>query len=374
MARPEGGRPGQPERPEVLEFGSPRQLRWRPPRWLAAVVVLLIAAGVAVIVVVTAAPAKKHSAAHGPVTVTSVGHPLLGVRSGWVLFGLGPGEVVRIQLAAGRITRTTVPALLSSGPVTFLAGPHQVIIRPLDFVPGYLVPDGQPARMLRAALSRGGTVLPGPRPGQVWVKDVSGQHPLMSLVGQDGGKLGAAIPIPASGQWPVSSDGRGYLLIHRGGHVYDARPGTRHLVTSGAVAAVGPTRWLTVACRRRHHCLDVVIDSVTGARRVLAGPRLSTIVPAGVISPDGSTAALFRVRAGGQATLHLLSLDSGTDHAIPVHPNQEAFGLGAVAWSPDSQWLFVVTADGRIVAVGAKTGRVHGLGIALPRVSQLAVR
>jgi WD40 repeat protein len=107
---------------------------------------------------------------------------------------------------------------------------------------------------------------------------------------------------------------------------------------------------------------------------VLAGPRLSTIVPAGVISPDGSTAALFRVRAGGQAALHLLSLDSGTDHAIPVHPNQESFALGAVAWSPDSQWLFVVTADGRIVAVSAKTGRVRGLGIGLPPVSQLAVR
>jgi hypothetical protein len=371
MARPEGARPGQPE---VLEFGSSRRRRWRLPRWLAPVVVLLIAAGVAVFVVVTAAPVKKHSAAHGPVTVTSVGHPLLGVRAGWELFGLGSGGVVRIQLAAGRITRTTVPALLSTGPVTFLAGPHQVIIRPLDFVPGYLVPDGQPAQALRAALSRGGTVLPGPRPGQFWVQDAGGRQPLMSLVGQDGSKLGAAIPIPASGRWPVISDGRGYLLIHRAGRIYDARPGTRHLITSGTVAAVGPTRWLTVACQRRHHCLDVVIDSVTGARRVLAGPRLSTIAPAGVISPDGSAAALFRVRAGGQTTIQLLSLASGTDHAIPVHPNQESFDLGAVAWSPDSQWLFVVTADGRIVAVSARTGRVRGLGVALPPVSQLAVR
>lgn len=374
MARPEGARPGQPERPEVLQFGSSRQRRWRRPRWLAPVVMLLIAAGVAVVVVVTAAPEKKHSAAHGPVTVTSVGHPLLGVRAGWELFGLGSGEVVRIQLAAGRITRTTVPPLQSTGPVTFLTGPHQVIIRPLDFVPGYLIPDGQPAQALRAALSHGGTVLPGPRPGQVWVQDVSRQHPLMSLVGQDGSKLAAAIPIPASGRWPVISDGRGYLLIHRAGRVYDARPAARHLITSGAVAAVGPTRWLTVACRRRRHCLDVVIDSVTGARRVLAGPRLSTIAPAGAISPDGSTAALFRVRAGGQTTVHLLSLASGTDHAIPVHLDQESFDLGAVAWSPDSQWLFVVTADGRIAAVSARTGRVRGLGVALPPVSQLAVR
>src|ERR1022692_5095392 len=141
MARPEGARPGQPERPEVLQFGSLRQRRWRRPRWLAPVVMLLIAAGVAVVVVVTAAPGKKHSAAHGPgtahgpVTVTSVGHPLLGVRAGWELFGWGSGEVVRIQLAAGRITRTTVPPLQSTGPVTFLTGPHQVIIRPLDFVP-----------------------------------------------------------------------------------------------------------------------------------------------------------------------------------------------------------------------------------------------
>jgi hypothetical protein len=103
----------------------------------------------------------------------SVGHPLLGVRAGWQLFGLArgrsypwPGEVVRIQLAAGRITETRFPALLSTGPVTLLAGRHQAIVRPLDYVPGYLVPDGARSVPLRGALQNGGIVSPGPRPGE----------------------------------------------------------------------------------------------------------------------------------------------------------------------------------------------------------------
>ena len=69
-----------------------------------------------------------------------MGHRLLGVRAGWELFGLGPSEVVRIQLARARITRTVFPGPQSSGPVTLLAGPYQAIVRPLDYVPGYLVP------------------------------------------------------------------------------------------------------------------------------------------------------------------------------------------------------------------------------------------
>jgi hypothetical protein len=107
-----------------------------------------------------------------PVVVTQLGHRVLGVRAGWELFVRGsrglsgpPGELVRIQLAKGRLTRTTVPALLSTGPVSFLVQPRTVIIRPFDFVPGYLVPDGRPAERLSGGLSLRGPAVPGPQPG-----------------------------------------------------------------------------------------------------------------------------------------------------------------------------------------------------------------
>jgi hypothetical protein len=53
---------------------------------------------------------------------------------------------------------------------------------------------------------------------------------------------------------------------------------------------------------------------------------------------------------------------------------QESSGPQALAWSPDSRWLFIVTARGYLAAVNARTERVGGLGVSLPPVSQITVR
>ena len=142
------GRPGRPAPPDVLQSGSLRAGRAQLGHWLPVILaVLLVLAAVAKI-----EHAGRRPADRGPVTVTEAGHRLLGETVGWDLFGFSPGHVmgvssgwlVRVQFARGRVTRTTVPALLSDGPASLIAGPDQVIIRPLDNVPGYLVPDGQP--------------------------------------------------------------------------------------------------------------------------------------------------------------------------------------------------------------------------------------
>ncbi len=372
----------------MLQFGPSRPRR-KPPRWLTLTVPALIAAGVITGVVITVAggggkpppaTAPRPALAPGPVTVTRLGHPLLGVRADWDLFALtrpesafGGDVLVRIQLASGRITRTPLPPLLSSGPVAVLAAPHQVIIRPLDFVPGYLVPDGQPARGLRGTLSHGGMVFPGPRPGQLWAQAARGQSALMSLVGLTGRKLGPVIRVPAGGYWPTAPDGRGYLLIYRHGVAYDARPGGRRRVTAGTVAAVGPARWLAVGCRHRPRCADIVINPVSGTRHLLARRRITVTVP-GVISPDGSAAALLQAGPAGRITIHVISLRTGADHGGSVNADPESVGPGTLAWSPDSRWLFAVAAHGKLVAISASTGRARAIGAALPPVSELAVR
>ncbi len=56
---------------------------------------------------------------------TDLGRPVLGITAGWELFGRGPDSMVRIELAKGRLTRTAVPGLGSSGPVSFLVGPDR---------------------------------------------------------------------------------------------------------------------------------------------------------------------------------------------------------------------------------------------------------
>lgn len=338
----------------------------------------LILAGAVVIAAATVLVLGRHPARSAPaqpaVAVTEAGHRLLGVRAGWELVGYGPGRAVRVQLARGRVIQTVVPQLDSAGAVSFVAGPSQMIIRPWDYVPGYLVPDGEPARVLTGALGRGGAALPGPRPGEVWVQ--SGPRvKSLSLSRMDGQPTGVSLRLPSGGWWLASPNGRGYVLLSGVGEIYDVWPGgSRHL--GGMLAAVGPTRWLIVNCNRPHRCADAVINPATGTQRQLGGPPVASVSAAfpGAIAPDGATAALFRVTAGGQVTLHLLNLATGADQPIAIPLDQLSTGPGTLAWSPDSRWLFVITARGGLAAVNAGTLSVEGLGVRLPGLSQIAIR
>jgi hypothetical protein len=122
--------------------------------------------------------------------------------------------------------------------------PSAAIIRPLDFVPGYVVPDGEPAQQLPKPLRHGGPAVPGPKPGQVWTP--AGQGRTERLIGSDGQPTGAVVHLPGDTSGFTASDGHGYLLVPTGGGVYDARPDGLHRITTGSVVASGPTGWLAV--------------------------------------------------------------------------------------------------------------------------------
>ena len=340
--------PEPPGQADEVGFGSPRPPghRWpgRPgwPRW-PLVLAGAAAIGVAAVLAVGRHPARP-AQAQAAVTVSEAGHRLLGVRAGWNLLGFGPGRAVRVQLARGRVTQTVLPALQSEGPVSFVAGPSQMIIRPWDFVPGYVVPDGAPPRRLTGALGHGGAALPGPRPDEVWVQNNS---MTLALARMDGRGIGRSIRLPAGGWWLASPNGRGGVLLSGVGEVYDVWPGgARHI--GGMLAAIGPTRWLAVNCYRPHRCTDVVIDPAQGTQRQLGGPPVMSVSASspGAVAPDGGTAAVFRVTAGGQVSLHLLNLATGADQQVGVPLTQPSGGPGTLAWSPDSRWLFVLTAHG----------------------------
>ena len=325
-------------------------------------------------------PASTGAASTGTVSTGTVstgeaGPHLLGVRGSWELFGYAPGLVVRIQFASGRITRTAVPPVESGGPVSFVVGPHEAVIRPLDFVPGYLVPDGRPARPLTGALGNGGIVIPGPQAGTAWVQ-AGFQVSSIPLVRMDGTETGMSLRLPPGGPWQAASDGRGGVLVvdYSGGTYDDLRPGGFQRI-AGTVAAVGPTRWLVVDCHAGHRCSDAVVDPETGARHTLPGPSPEPLAGAapGVIAPDGSAAAIAAA-SGDRVTLHLLNLVSGSDRQVSVPLDAKSAADQRLAWSPDSRWLFVVTAQGKLAAVDARTGHVDGLGGSLPTLSLIAVR
>lgn len=309
----------------------------------------------------------------GPqVTVTRLGRPLLGATTDWELIARGDKVLLRIEPAAGRITRTAIPTLLSGGPVYLLGGEDRVLIQPLDKVPGYLVPDGRPARELPALPGYDGPVFPGPEPNQMWVRPSDDHKPVMALADLDGARLGGFIPIPPENvSFDATADGAGYLLFPGIGGVYNARPNLLRRVSTGSLIAVGPTGWLVTECDDRHSCQPVLIGRADGSRRVV-NAAIEGREQRGVISPDGATAAMLTSAPNGAIGLQLIDLATGNRRVLSLSVNQSY--TEAITFSPDSAWLFAVTADGALSVINRKTGAVGDLGVPLPPLSQLAVR
>ncbi len=393
------GDQSEPDAPgEVLEFGRVRSAGGR--RRSGALLACLVLATVLVVVIRLPGHQRRTgdraAARIPPVRVTSAGHRLLGVRAGWQLFVRGPDELVRIQLAQGRITRTYVPPLETSSPaIAFVIGAHETVVRPADVVPGYVVPDGGQARLLTGPLAGGGPLIPGPAGTggalAAWVTTGTPTSPRLSLVALNGHRNGPVIRFPPGGpQLPATavSDGRGDVLVTTGSFaVYDAGPGWDRAVP-GNVIAVGPASWLTVGCdRRNRHCHDEVIDAATGTRRMLpgaamAGPYYFAWPPDGVIAPDGSTAAVPEEGRGQATTLHLINLRTGSTRDLGVRLGLPGTSLpfgtspseDSMAWSPDSRWLFAATVTGKLVVIDTRSDQIQSLPVQLPPVQQVAIR
>ncbi len=371
------------ERPDVLEFGNVRSR----PKWVAPLLIVALVVVAAVVawrtghsetkppvVAPSSAPASVIAVptepSTGTITREEIGRPLLGVTAGWELFGWGPQALVRIELARGRITRTTVEPPGSSGPVSFVVGRDWAVVRPLDVLPGTVVTDEQLPRRAAGALGGSGPAFPGPDPDHLWAP-VAGDDNAMSLVGPDGAPTGTKVALPASAG--AEPDGTGYLLVRSTGGVYLDRPDGLRRVTTGDVLAAGPSRWLTLECDDLHRCVATVIDRATGARRALTGLAVQPSGTTGLISPDGAVAAAYENDPNGRIRLHLIQLATGDDKQLDValgqYPDQ-----GSMVWSPDSRWLFVAGGGGRLFPIEAATGTAVDLGVPLPQVSLVAMR
>src|SRR5262245_59908768 len=118
----------------------------------------------------------------------------------------------------------------------------------------------------------------------------------MPMVRIDGTETGVSVRLPPGGLSQATSDGRGGRLVvdysETGGTYDDVRPGGFQRI-AGTVAAVGPTRWLVIACHAGRRCSNAIVDPATGARHTMPGPSAKPPPGAapGVIAPDGSAAA-----------------------------------------------------------------------------------
>jgi hypothetical protein len=303
--------------------------------------------------------------------VHRVGAHLLGITAGWDLFGWGPSGVLRLEPAAGRLTLTPVPALQSTGPVAFAAVRGRVLVRPLDDVPGYAVPDGERAVPLSGALRGGGVMLPGPTPDLVW-RATDDPLPSAALTRSDGSENGIRATIPGDGSGPLVADGDGYLLYLTTDGVYDVRPAGVDRVTAGWLVATGAGRILAVECSDERRCFTVLLGLTDGSRRVV-GPGLSPTETLGQLSPDGRRAAVVVQSPGGSSRLELVDLRSGRVRAVAL-PAGAAVANGGLVWSPDGALLFALDGDGGLHAVDAARATVRSLGVELPTLSAVTIR
>jgi hypothetical protein len=372
---------GPPERPDAGRPGGP--WRWYALGFVALAIVVLVVtverrpSHTAVPTRPTPSPTpttrlSTHtettpSSSPPPIAVTNLGHPLLDVPASWQLFARNPDAVLRIQLATGHVVRTETPAVLSDGPMALLAGPHEVIVKAWQGG-GVVIRDGQPARELSGVLAGAGPILPGPQ-GRLWVSR-SGENPTrMELVGFDG-RRGKQTTVPVMNSEP-SADGAGYLLGSMTGGIYDVTPGSLRRVTTGAVLAVGPTRWLTEECDEQHRCTTEVVDRSSRSHRVL-GAGSDSDAPTGSVAPDGSTAAIL----SGDEPLRLSMLDlaTGIEHhtSVEIDRDEAYFGTSMV-WTPDGRWLIVADITGHLVVVD-HAGHSRVLTSRVTRIRQLALR
>lgn len=388
MTSAPGGEAGHNRHDEIVQFGSGRspRARWLPRLFLACVVL-----AAAVVVVVRGAADHGHPRVHAstparlpPLRVMTTGRRLLGVTGGWELFVRGPDDLVRIELAQGRVMPTFVPPLDSGNSnVAFVIAAHDAIIKSADYEPGYVVPDGRQARQLAESVEYGGTMIPGPAGTQAfWLASVSTRASMLTLTTLTGHRTGPVIRFPPGGPQLVAtavSDGRGDVLMTSGNATtYDAGPGWSRPLP-GMIMAVGPASWLVMSCGSSYRrCREEIIDSASGASRLLPGnvsavPAAFLWPPLGVIAPDGSAAAVVGTDRDRQLPVQLVNLRTARIRDLHVALGSNASDE-SMAWSPDSRWLFVAAAGGQLVVIDAQTGRHADLGVQLPPVDQVAIR
>jgi hypothetical protein len=199
-------------------------------------------------------------------SVVQVGHPLLATKSSWELYAETAHEVIRIQPAAGQITRMGIPAT--------------------------------PARPLKGDSGRDRRAQPG----------------------------------------LSESDIR-----------------------------------LTTECDARHRCHGVVIDRRSGDRHNVDLALSNVSVWLAATSPDGHYLAMVYAAAHHPLALHVLDLQRGRDRLTTLGVDQTLHD-GSMAWSPDSDYLFVAGVKGRLWVITPATGAVAEFPARLPPVRQLAAR
>ena len=340
--------------------------------------------------------------AYPPTTVRYYDALLPDLPNALTLYGFSPGAehypptVMRLDLATGVEVDTRLPALQSDGPVAVLAEPDGVIVRPLDSVPGYRVPDGQSPETLTGLLADGGPALPGPKPDTFWVPSPNGrQTPAgneltsMRLVDRAGRDLDRGIELADPDATPASDGDGGIVRIRADGALealFDYPGFTPVSIGTGRLIGASPSGFVYLPCTGNERCPLQVVSRNGVPRATVPIPQPAVGVLAGALSPDGTHLALIVAPDSGatHATkapsgapvpgLEMIDLRSGQVDPRPWITTNGRAGDDALVWTPDSRWLVMITGVSSLTAVSADLQDSHTTTVNAPYLTRLALR
>jgi hypothetical protein len=298
-------------------------------------------------------------------TVTELGAPVLASHTRTELIVHTLDSLLRINLDSGEVVRTQVPIILT-GEQTFMAvGSRSVVLRPANYIQGYVVPDDGGSRPAPGLLADG-TLGLFSNYDQFWMY-LGQPTPRLEGVSFDGGDQGG-IETPNLVPWGPDGTGQVVLTGLGGAYVAGSVPNLQR-ITTGDVFAAGPTTWLVRECDDRHVCTMSTIDRESHHRTTFDLPLLiaePSPPVAGVIAPDGRIAAVVMSRT---QTVDIINLWSGIEFSIPT-----AAIRVAPVWSLDGRYLFYVDDAGWLWVYDRNTDRVLAFPVPVHDVQALAVR
>jgi hypothetical protein len=253
--------------------------------------------------------------------------------TGLTLVGAGRGGgMSTIDIDAGTMSSWETARRLGLGAATLVPSSEGIVALPRSDDPAFVTTPGVETE-LSDAFSVEGVKLPGPIDGSIWVPEASTDgrvaYRLTSIDATT--PLGDATRIDLAGSELIGGDGRGGLVVARGGDVFVVGVGDAERLTAGELIAIGADTAYARECDSAMSCALVHIDRATG-ERTTPDPRFSAdaIVPGG----PGRGAALG-TSVSPDGTVLVVQLQG-----VSTDPNDVA--------SVEDVWCFADTTSGRI--------------------------
>jgi hypothetical protein len=294
---------------------------------------------------------------------------VVGHRERLALVDVQRGDIHYVELPRSSRPRPGLGTMFSVGPDVII-NHHNTVIR---------LTHGLDSPIQMAVDSR---AIPTFDDASLWVSDelTSAVASTAARVALDGTVLDR-VRLPAISR-PIAGTADGLVVAAPGSISMVNGDGATEITSSGDLIASNGRQVARADCDAAVHCLIVLgtIDNPDQTRTPLAEEDIPAGyfgLPTGAYSPDGRWVAIPLYQIDDVGTLDrpwiaVIDTATGAEKARVEGPFTQAFSALPLAWSADSQWLFVASQDG-ITSWNAATGEARRLALNMETPRALAV-